>query len=253
MVRSPFALGGTLLVAAALVFLTPGPSQAGRGGFHGGGFHGGGFHGGGFHPGGFRVGGFRGGYYGYFPFYRGYYGSYPYYGGYGSYPSYGGYGSYPSYGGYSPSWGASPSYYSNFASGPVYAPGYSTYAYQPAQTYSGAATPAGSTAGSDQSSLVSTSPVPADSSASVTVTVPADARLWFENTPTNLTGEVRQFNSPPLTPGTRYVYDVKASWYENGKKVTQTQTVEVTAGAHVDVDFPVPPRTAVHTSAVSHD
>ena len=42
MFRKTLTFGGTLLVAAGLLFLTPGPSQAApRGGGHGGGFGGG--------------------------------------------------------------------------------------------------------------------------------------------------------------------------------------------------------------------
>ena len=70
---------------------------------------------------------------------------------------------------------------------------------------------------------------------------PGAARLWFEDTQTTTTGAVREFASPPLTPGTQYTYTVRATWTENGRDVTQTQQVGVTAGARVAVDFPVKP------------
>jgi uncharacterized protein (TIGR03000 family) len=76
----------------------------------------------------------------------------------------------------------------------------------------------------------------------VTVKVPAEAQLWFNNTLTTTRGTVRQFDSPPLASG-NYVYNVKARWTENGHEVTQTQRVEVTGGAQVDVSFPVLPAT----------
>jgi uncharacterized protein (TIGR03000 family) len=50
--------------------------------------------------------------------------------------------------------------------------------------------------------------------------------------------------TPPLTPGGRYGYDIKASWKENGHEVTQTQYIEVTAGAHINVTFPTTAQTA---------
>jgi len=236
MLRTTLSLGGTLLVAAALVFLTPGASHARGGGFHGGGFHGGGFHGGGFHGGGFHSGfhgGFHGGWGGYRPYYGGYHygwrGYYPYYGGYSGY--------YPYYG---------PNYYYNSYpydddSGVSYDPGYSNDDSQPALSSDTAAF-GGPSPSTDQPSSASTSPAD-DTTASLTVNVPADARLWIEGTPTTSTGPVREFNSPPLTPGNRYTYDIKASWQENGKEVTQAQQVRVTAGTHVNVNFPVPPRT----------
>jgi uncharacterized protein (TIGR03000 family) len=52
-------------------------------------------------------------------------------------------------------------------------------------------------------------------------------------------GSVREFQSPPLTPGHRYPDDVRARWNENGQEMTQTQKVEVTAGTNVIVNFPV--------------
>src|SRR5439155_9819742 len=88
-----------------------------------------------------------------------------------------------------------------------------------------------------------------DALAHVTVKVPADARLWFENTPTTSTGPVREFNSPPLTAGGRYTYEVRAAWTENGHEVTQTQKVEVTGGAYVNVTFPVAPTTTAQASS----
>jgi uncharacterized protein (TIGR03000 family) len=77
-----------------------------------------------------------------------------------------------------------------------------------------------------------------NTSARLTVRLPEDARLWFENMPTKSTGAVREFRSPPLPPGTQYAYTVRASWTEKGKEVTQTQQVGVTAGARVVLDFP---------------
>jgi uncharacterized protein (TIGR03000 family) len=81
-----------------------------------------------------------------------------------------------------------------------------------------------------------------DTTAIVTVKLPVDAELWFEGTKTKETGSVREFQSPPLTPGRRYTYDVQARWEENGKMVTQSQTVGVSAGSAVTVEFPVPPK-----------
>jgi uncharacterized protein (TIGR03000 family) len=54
------------------------------------------------------------------------------------------------------------------------------------------------------------------------------------------TGAKREFHTPTLQAGHRYAYDFRARWKENGRTVTQTQTVTVTPGAHVEVHFPVP-------------
>jgi uncharacterized protein (TIGR03000 family) len=215
-----------VLGAVALVAL-PGLSSAQHGGghgggghgggFHGGGFHGGGFHSGGFHSGGSHGGGFRGGGFhhsgfhhdgfhhdGFHRGFRTYYGYYPYYG-YYDYPySYAA----PSYDG--PSRAYDSGYYGSYGGvTSSYPDSYSSATAQP------------------------------DTSAHVTVSVPADAEIWFDGTKTTSTGSVREYESPPLTPGGRYTYDVRVRWTENGHEVTQTQQVEVTAGTRVDVHFPV--------------
>ena len=86
--------------------------------------------------------------------------------------------------------------------------------------------------------------------ARLSVRVPRDAAVWFEGSETTSMGPIREFQSPPLTPGSRYVYDIRARWNDNGHETTQTQNVEVAAGGHVTVNFPVPPKTAEQASAV---
>jgi uncharacterized protein (TIGR03000 family) len=221
---------GTLACASAMLFLTGNPSQAaghgggghGGGGFHGGGHGGGGFHGGGFHGGGWRGGhgwhdgGWRGhrGFYG--GFYGGYYpgsyglGNYPYYSyGYADYPYYaGGDSNYPSY-------GYSDSYYDpNYNASPPASGVAPEYGYAP--------------------------PAAVDNTAHLTVRVPPDAQLWFQNTPTRQQGAVREFQSPQLTPGPDYTYDIRARWRQGDHDVDQTRHVTVHAGSHLTVDFAAP-------------
>jgi len=81
------------------------------------------------------------------------------------------------------------------------------------------------------------SAVPAD----VTFRVPPDAEIWVEGIKINSTGVVRDFQTPPLIPGNRYAYEVRARWNADGQEVVQTQEVLVTAGVHVTVSFPTPP------------
>jgi uncharacterized protein (TIGR03000 family) len=223
--------GGVLFVTGAALLATPTIGQAQHGGGHGGGGHFGGGHiGGGGHFGGGRfgggqLGGFRGGLH---------YGGYRHYG--YRYPYYG------YYGGYDP-------YYYSLYSDPLY---YDTYPYVGSSPgydfgYSGSY---GSVAPSY--SYVDGTPVAVtsqpDTIAHITVNVPADARAWFNGKPTTTTGSVRQFESPPLTSGSQYSYEVRASWSENGQEVTQTQHVAVSPGARVHVDFPFPAGTAGQTS-----
>ena len=78
--------------------------------------------------------------------------------------------------------------------------------------------------------------------------MPRNARVWFDGVLTTSTGSVREYQSPPVTPGQRYTYQIQARWNDNGQERTQTQQVEVTAGAHVNLRFPVP-TTATGTAA----
>jgi uncharacterized protein (TIGR03000 family) len=202
----------------------------GGGGFHGGGFgggHYGGYHGGSHYGGGW--GGYHGGYggyhngYGHYGYHHDGYGHYhhfyPYGFGYGYYPYYN-YGYYPYYDNYSYD-------YPYLGSALGYDSGYSDGTAIPSTTY-----------------VAPASAAPADRPIHLTVNVPADAQVWVDNTKTTSTGPVRQFESPPVTPGERYTYKIQARWNENGHELTQTQEVKVTAGARVNVNFPVPSATA---------
>jgi uncharacterized protein (TIGR03000 family) len=273
MFRKIFSYSGPLFLAGAIAFVTPGVSQ----GQHGGGGHGGGGHGGGGHAGGGHVGGghfggshsggahfngghfggthsggHQGGYYhhGYGGYYHGGHHHYPGYG-YGLYGYYPYYDSGPYYGDYYPYdyYGSSPSYDSGYTgsvvpadpypySAPNLQPDWSNYpAYQPAYSSAPSAV---------------TSTVPAHGNAArLTVRVPPNAQVWFEGSETTSRGAVREFQSPPLTPGSWYVYEIRARWNDSGHETTQTQKVEVSAGSHVTVNFPVLSTTAGQTSAVN--
>jgi uncharacterized protein (TIGR03000 family) len=85
----------------------------------------------------------------------------------------------------------------------------------------------------------SSQPAPArDNAARVRVIVPADAKVWFDNRATTQAGAERWFESPALTPGRQYTYDIKAQWRDqDGKEVTRTGQVDVSANASVTVDL----------------
>jgi uncharacterized protein (TIGR03000 family) len=77
--------------------------------------------------------------------------------------------------------------------------------------------------------------------ARITVRAPANAEVWINGEKTSSTGPVREYVSPPLRPGVQYGYDIEARWEENGRQVTQTQRVTVTAGSEIAVTFPIQP------------
>jgi uncharacterized protein (TIGR03000 family) len=74
--------------------------------------------------------------------------------------------------------------------------------------------------------------------ATIEVSVPADAKVWFEDYPTVQTGSERYFESPPLTPGKTYSYVVTAQWRgPDGKDVVRKQEVSVRANEGSSVEF----------------
>jgi uncharacterized protein (TIGR03000 family) len=264
MFRNIFWSGVLLVLAGTMVLALPGSVRAqhhGGGGHFGGGhaaaFHAGSFHSGAFHPGIAHVGSFhhmngfnhvhpntfvhfhsnaffrRG-----FPFVNGSF--FPFVGGY---PLYGGYyGDYPDYGPmFSSGYPSSPAYpYPDvpYSAGPTVLPNLSYGAISrgalPELRYPGANADLRPT--SPDTNLPA--PTPLETRSHFTVTVPADARLWFAGSLTTSTGRTREFDTPPVVSGKKYVYDVRAIWMEGGKEVTQTQRVEFEGGARVEVTFP---------------
>jgi uncharacterized protein (TIGR03000 family) len=163
--------------------------------------------------GGHYYGGYWGGYcpsYGYSGYGYGYYPSYGYYRGYAYAP----YGYYPYAYSYYPNYGMYNNYPTVSAPAPVMNEQYMT--------------------GSDRQG---TNGAGTDETAHITVTVPPDAKVWFDGALTTSTGSRREFQSPELKPGQKYHYNVKAQWNENGHQMTKTRKVEVMAGATARVDF----------------
>jgi uncharacterized protein (TIGR03000 family) len=74
----------------------------------------------------------------------------------------------------------------------------------------------------------------------IDVRIPANAEILFEGQKTTQTGPRRLFVSPPLAPGQNFTYEILAKWMENGREVTQSRKVPVTAGQRVMVDLTRP-------------
>jgi uncharacterized protein (TIGR03000 family) len=81
--------------------------------------------------------------------------------------------------------------------------------------------------------------VPVPDTARVLVDVPANSKLWFNGYRMRQTGAFRKFVTPTLKPDHVYTYEVRARWKRKGRYVTQTQTIDVSAGDHLRVAFPV--------------
>lgn len=247
---------GALALSALVAFTTSADAQRLRigvgGGYGGGGYYGGGYGGRGYSSGYGNYGG------------RGYSSGYGNYGGYRSYnpgvslgigigigagSRYGGYGYSPNYSGYS-AYNYSPIYsgYRGYGYTPNYS-GYSNYAYAPSSSgYSNYAVPAttyidpgypsitAASADSGRQSLYY-APDQVDNAARLRVLVPAGATVWVGGVETNQSGMEREFNSPALTPGKAYSYEVKARWMAAGEPVEQTRKVKVMANQTTTVDF----------------
>jgi uncharacterized protein (TIGR03000 family) len=190
---------GAASLVTVMLFLMPGPTLAA--GHGGGGGHGAGGHGGSFAGGGSHGGGggWHGGGWGHYG--ETWHGHDAYYGGY--YPWFYGNWTYPSYGYY-----YQPGYYPDS----YYYPGYYPDPYDYA-------------------------PPPPPVTAHITVRVPADAKVWFADESTTQQGAVREFESPELTRGRNYSYDIRARWREGNREVEQTRHVAVRGGEDVMVDF----------------
>jgi uncharacterized protein (TIGR03000 family) len=66
--------------------------------------------------------------------------------------------------------------------------------------------------------------------ATLTVTLPADAKLLIDNTPTKSTSATRTFVTPPLASGRTYTYTLTAEVVRAGETKKVTQEVVVKAG-----------------------
>jgi uncharacterized protein (TIGR03000 family) len=71
----------------------------------------------------------------------------------------------------------------------------------------------------------------------VNVGVPAGADLWFQGVLTPLTGNSRDFITPPIQPDRQYTYEIHARWVEGGREVEQTKSVMFRAGDRLTVNF----------------
>jgi uncharacterized protein (TIGR03000 family) len=68
--------------------------------------------------------------------------------------------------------------------------------------------------------------------------LPEDAVIWFEGQqmPRKET-MMRDFVSPPLTPGVNYVYDIRVNWAEEDRRAEQALKVRVQAGDILCLDL----------------
>jgi uncharacterized protein (TIGR03000 family) len=83
-----------------------------------------------------------------------------------------------------------------------------------------------------------------DGSAHLLLTVPENAEVLIEGTKTTQTGTTREFVTPQLNPGTRYVYEITVRYSDSrGNVVDDTRDIRFGADDWFSIDFtrPAPP------------
>jgi uncharacterized protein (TIGR03000 family) len=91
--------------------------------------------------------------------------------------------------------------------------------------------------------LASTTQLASDS-ATLTVSVPADAKVLVNGLPTKSTGESRRFTSTGLQIAAIYPYRVRAEYMRDGERVSEEKTIGLVAGQTASLVFDVPPAPA---------
>lgn len=82
--------------------------------------------------------------------------------------------------------------------------------------------------------------IPNNNEVFLRVKVPTDdTKLEVQGVLTQQKGLLRIFKSPSLVPGKKYFYDAKATWVVDGKTLTRSKSVVVTAGGTFDLDMTV--------------
>ena len=238
MIRRLSLLFGSATLAATLL-LTPanahGPGGVGgHGGYHGGGFHYGGYYNPHYGYGGY--GPYRAGLYAPYGFYR------PYYGYYGSALAFGGLGFGLGLG-------------MGYGLGSYGLGGYGLGGYGMYQPYYGGTTivnpttvlvtPGGSgapPAAGTGAQPGNQTPPPPDNAVHLQLVVPQNAEVVFNGDTTTQTGTLREFVSPPLTPGKLFDYTIIVrSTNAEGKAVTDRRVIHVRANDWFRIDFTRPP------------
>jgi uncharacterized protein (TIGR03000 family) len=71
----------------------------------------------------------------------------------------------------------------------------------------------------------------------LSVHVPAEAKVYVNDSLTKSTGDLRRYVSRGLAPGAAYTYRVRAEFVRSGEEISETKTVRLTAGGSASIDF----------------
>lgn len=92
---------------------------------------------------------------------------------------------------------------------------------------------------------------PSSNSVLLTVSVPADAKVFINGQSTTSTGELRQYASRGLQAAAVYPYRVRAEFVRDGKPVSEEKTVQLTAGQTSSLTFSATPNAQVADTVTS--
>jgi uncharacterized protein (TIGR03000 family) len=76
--------------------------------------------------------------------------------------------------------------------------------------------------------------------ATIRVTLPADAKLWFDGQLTRSTSAERWFITPPLDSGKSFSYRLQAEVLRGGGTITVQQTITVQSGRESTISLDIP-------------
>jgi uncharacterized protein (TIGR03000 family) len=79
--------------------------------------------------------------------------------------------------------------------------------------------------------------VSASSSTSITLRVPENAEVWIQGKKMDEKGTERRFNLPSLDTGATYDYDIRVTWTDNGRKMSDTTRLNVRAGDQQSISY----------------
>ena len=78
---------------------------------------------------------------------------------------------------------------------------------------------------------------PLRATALLSVKVPADAKIFVNDSPRPIRGANRQYFSSNLQSGLHYNFTVRVESIRDGKAISESKTVQLTAGQSIDLDF----------------
>ncbi|MBI3409447.1 MAG: TIGR03000 domain-containing protein [Planctomycetes bacterium] len=73
--------------------------------------------------------------------------------------------------------------------------------------------------------------------ARISVSLPAEARLWVDDVSCPLTSSLRTFNTPALEPGRQYYYTLRVEINQGEQPITQERRIYLSAGQQINIDF----------------